>query len=231
MARGWLARADHLPRGQSGFQIRIYLSVRYLFLCTFFPPAGEKYQKRRRIRENLRFFLMYPFPLMVGARGTAAFDCAPYTPIPIAPSCRQLSTNSDSHGRRVVGRGFQDGRLILICLFSKGKLQFFISWCKYLPTSRVLCATELVDSCRQLGTTGIGVYGAQSTWRSHGAHHAREGIFKVNRRFPLERRLFWYFSPAGGRKVQRNVTFKSNPPINPNVTIQPDFKIRICRDV
>jgi hypothetical protein len=32
---------------------------------------------------------------------------------------------------------------------------------------------------------------------------SREGIFKGNRRFPLERRFFWYFSFAGERKVHK----------------------------
>ena len=41
------------------------LDLNVTFLCTFLSPAKEKYQKKRRIRENLRFFLMYPFPSMV----------------------------------------------------------------------------------------------------------------------------------------------------------------------
>jgi len=165
---------------------------------------------------------MYPFPLMVRARGIAASDRAPYTSVPVGPSCRQRSTNSDGYRRPVTGRGFEDGWFILIWLSLKGKFAFPSHSANPFPPRAFSArpswsARGRFIGGRQLGTMGIDLFGAQSTWRSHGAHHAREGIFKGNRRFPLERRFFWYFSFAGERKVQRNATFKSNAPINTNL--------------
>ena len=43
----------------------------YIFFMSFLSTARER-TKERRIRENLRFFLMNPFPFMMRARGKAA---------------------------------------------------------------------------------------------------------------------------------------------------------------
>ena len=50
-------------------------------------------------------------------------------------------------------------------------------------------------------------------------HHAREGIFKGNRRFPLERRFFWYAEPVRARRLslEKEKYIKTNKQINPNL--------------
>ena len=119
----------------------------------YFSLCGErKVPKERHIRENLRFSLMYPFPLMMRARGEAAFDCAPYTPASTGPSCRQACrpTRMVTEGLPRVGVLTTVG-LSYLGFFQKGNFAFPScsantfpsrassarpSWSARLPTTR-----------------------------------------------------------------------------------------------
>ena len=59
-------------------------------------------------------------------------------------------------------------------------------------------------ACRQLGTMGIGVYGAQSSWRSHGAHHQGKGFSRETVGFLLNGVSFGTFLPLVGEKYIKN---------------------------
>ena len=146
---------------------------------------------------------------MMRARGTAAFDCAPYKPKAIRPSCRPPTCRHvDQLGQSrqaCRGQGFLRRLAYLDLAFPKREITVFLPLVR-TPSHLARSLRDRVGchAWQQLGATGTGVYGARSTWRSRVRPPSREGIFKGNHRFPLERRLFWYFSLAVERKVHKN---------------------------
>ena len=76
-------------------------------------------------------------------------------------------------------------------------------------------------ACRQLGTTGIGVFGAQSSWRSHGAHHGGKGFSRETVGFLLNGASFGTFLSLEKEKYSETLHSNSNPnsPINTNLRI------------
>ena len=89
------------------------------FYVLFFLQR-KKSTKRNAVQGKPTVSLENSFPYMVGARGTAAFDRAPYVPFPAVPSYRRLSINSVNHRRRRAGRDSVAERKILFSPFGAG---------------------------------------------------------------------------------------------------------------
>ena len=115
-----------------------------------------------------------------------------------------VPTNSDGHSRPAEGRGFEDGWFVLIWFISKGEF-----WVPLLSANTFPPRAFSARPSWSARLPTIRPYGNGCVWRAiivakPRRAPSREGIFKGNRRFLLERRLFWYFSLAAERKVHKS---------------------------
>jgi hypothetical protein len=108
LARGWVSETHcYSPKGKF-FKFGFVGLFDICFLCTFLPPAGEKYQKRRRSRGNLRFPLKIPSLTWWRTRCLCTALIAPkVTRAKTAELLPSVATNSVAQRCRAVGRGFK----------------------------------------------------------------------------------------------------------------------------